>query len=73
MDKKGNELWWTGNYGGKKQHYFPANYVQEINTSDGHSDDSGNDSLMLGSLQKGITNINSRYFISHVCHYRRIS
>ncbi|XP_053689407.1 1-phosphatidylinositol 4,5-bisphosphate phosphodiesterase gamma-1 isoform X2 [Sabethes cyaneus] len=53
VDKKGNELWWTGNYGGKKQHYFPANYVQEINTTDGNSDDSGSDSLMLGSLQKG--------------------
>ncbi|XP_062715033.1 1-phosphatidylinositol 4,5-bisphosphate phosphodiesterase gamma-1 isoform X2 [Aedes albopictus] len=51
--KKSNELWWTGDYGGKKQHYFPANYVQEISTSDGNSDDSGSDSLMLGSLQKG--------------------
>lgn len=28
--KKENDLWWTGDYGGKKQHYFPANYVQEI-------------------------------------------
>ncbi|XP_058462061.1 1-phosphatidylinositol 4,5-bisphosphate phosphodiesterase gamma-1 [Malaya genurostris] len=53
VDKKGNELWWTGDYGGKKQHYFPANYVQEISTSEGNSDDSGSDSLMLGSLQKG--------------------
>lgn len=52
--KKSNELWWTGDYGGKKQFYFPANYVQEIGTSDGNSDDSGSDSLMLGSLQKGI-------------------
>lgn len=53
VDKKSNELWWTGDYGGKKQHYFPANYVQEISTCDGTSDDSGSDSLMLGSLQKG--------------------
>ncbi|XP_055596548.1 1-phosphatidylinositol 4,5-bisphosphate phosphodiesterase gamma-1 isoform X2 [Uranotaenia lowii] len=53
VDKKNNELWWTGDYGGKKQHYFPANYVQEISTSDGNSDDSGSESHMLGSLQKG--------------------
>lgn len=36
--KKENDLWWTGDYGGKKQHYFPANYVQEIEAnSDGLS------------------------------------
>lgn len=22
--------WWRGNYGGKKQHWFPANFVEEI-------------------------------------------
>lgn len=22
--------WWRGDYGGKRQHYFPANYVEEI-------------------------------------------
>lgn len=31
--KKENDLWWTGDYGGKKQHYFPANYVQEIDVN----------------------------------------
>lgn len=36
--KKDNDLWWTGDYGGKKQHYFPANYVQEIE-ADGVSED----------------------------------
>lgn len=36
--KKENDLWWTGDYGGKKQHYFPANYVQPIEAnSDGLS------------------------------------
>ena len=53
VDKKANLLWWTGDYGGKRQHYFPANYVVEINTSEGSGEDSGSDSLMLGSLQKG--------------------
>lgn len=31
--KNENDLWWTGDYGGKKQHYFPANYVQEIESN----------------------------------------
>lgn len=31
--KKENDLWWTGDYGGKKQHYFPANYVLETEAS----------------------------------------
>ncbi|XP_031639932.1 1-phosphatidylinositol 4,5-bisphosphate phosphodiesterase gamma-2-like [Contarinia nasturtii] len=31
--KKELDLWWTGDYGGKRQHYFPANYVQEIEKS----------------------------------------
>lgn len=60
VEKKNNQLWWTGNYGGKKQHYFPANYVQEVNTSDGGigGDESSNDSLMLGNLQKGSLDVN---------------
>lgn len=31
--RKKNTNWWTGDYGGKKEHYFPANYVQEIGTN----------------------------------------
>lgn len=46
VKKKDNDLWWTGDYGGKKQHYFPANYVLEIEANtDGLSDDSFNDSF----------------------------
>lgn len=26
--------WWRGDYGGKKQHYFPSNYVEEIENHD---------------------------------------
>lgn len=34
-------MWWTGDYGGKKQHYFPSSYVQEIElNTDGFSEDS---------------------------------
>lgn len=25
-----NGGWWRGDYGGKKQHWFPANYVEQI-------------------------------------------
>lgn len=27
---KQTDDWWRGDYGGKKQHWFPANYVEEI-------------------------------------------
>ena len=39
---------WRGNYGGKVQLWFPANYVEEVLTTE---DD--NDTSPLGSLQKG--------------------
>lgn len=30
--------WWRGNYGGKKQLWFPANYVEEIDLQGSPSD-----------------------------------
>lgn len=30
--------WWRGDYGGKKQHWFPANYVEEIEPQDNQGD-----------------------------------
>ncbi|XP_043670796.1 1-phosphatidylinositol 4,5-bisphosphate phosphodiesterase gamma-1 [Vespula pensylvanica] len=47
--------WWRGDYGGKKQHWFPANYVEEIDYQDSPGDST--DSMMLGSLQKGSLDI----------------
>ncbi|XP_076449870.1 1-phosphatidylinositol 4,5-bisphosphate phosphodiesterase gamma-1-like [Babylonia areolata] len=41
--------WWRGDYGAKKQHWFPANYVEEM---DAHSEPSS-ESMPLGSLQQG--------------------
>jgi len=26
--------WWRGDYGGKKQHWFPANFVEEMEAQD---------------------------------------
>lgn len=58
VDKKNNTLWWRGDYGGKKQHYFPANYVQEIEMGNKQcGDDNSSDSMMLGNLQKGSLDI----------------
>ncbi|GAB0091623.1 1-phosphatidylinositol 4,5-bisphosphate phosphodiesterase gamma [Sergentomyia squamirostris] len=42
VKKKENEMWWTGDYGGKKQHYFPANYVTVIETTEGCGDENAN-------------------------------
>lgn len=53
VDKKGASMWWSGDYGGKKQHYFPANYVVEICNPDLENDENSSECLMLGSLQKG--------------------
>lgn len=43
--------WWKGDFGGKKQYWFPANYVKELETTE--ADDGGNEVAPLGSLQKG--------------------
>ncbi|XP_076750014.1 small wing phospholipase C gamma 1 isoform X2 [Xylocopa sonorina] len=47
--------WWLGDYGGKKQHWFPANYVEEVEPQDNQGDSP--DSMMFGSLQKGSLDI----------------
>ncbi|KAL8594295.1 hypothetical protein ACOMHN_000997 [Nucella lapillus] len=41
--------WWRGDYGAKKQNWFPSNYVEEM---EAHSE-SSSDSMPLGSLQQG--------------------
>lgn len=30
--------WWRGDYGGKKQHWFPSNYVEAIDPEENHDD-----------------------------------
>ena len=37
---KGDSGWWRGDYGGKQQHWFPANYTQEIDPNEAHEIDS---------------------------------
>lgn len=43
-----SEGWWRGDYGGKKQHYFPANYVREIDRID--PQDNGDDRVSTINL-----------------------
>ncbi|XP_073973209.1 small wing phospholipase C gamma 1 isoform X2 [Rhodnius prolixus] len=44
--------WWKGDYGGKRLHWFPSNYVEEIEPQQ-ERDDNSSDSMLLGNLQKG--------------------
>ncbi|XP_002742254.1 1-phosphatidylinositol 4,5-bisphosphate phosphodiesterase gamma-1-like [Saccoglossus kowalevskii] len=48
--------WWKGDYGGKKQMWFPSNYVEELEPLNS-SMDSSTDSTPLGNLQKGVIDI----------------
>jgi phosphatidylinositol phospholipase C, gamma-1 len=56
VDKKNNQLWWTGDYGGKLQQYFPANYVIELNNLENFDGNENSDPL-LGNSQKGSIDI----------------
>jgi len=72
VDKK-DTSWWTGNYGGKINYWFPANFVQELkngtkftSTGDRISPPTESDNLSLstvgellplGNLQKGFIDI----------------
>ncbi|XP_041375905.1 1-phosphatidylinositol 4,5-bisphosphate phosphodiesterase gamma-1-like isoform X2 [Gigantopelta aegis] len=42
--------WWRGDYGNKKQHWFPSNFVEEM---DSPSEVFSSESTPLGSLQQG--------------------
>lgn len=45
--KKVQQMWWVGDYGGKKQLYFPANYVVDVptDTASGSARRSNNQSM----------------------------
>ncbi|XP_041454201.1 1-phosphatidylinositol 4,5-bisphosphate phosphodiesterase gamma-1-like isoform X1 [Lytechinus variegatus] len=48
--------WWKGDYGGKKNMWFPSNYVEEVTTP--ATNDQGQNATLLGNLQKGAIDIN---------------
>ncbi|XP_077301392.1 small wing phospholipase C gamma 1 [Arctopsyche grandis] len=46
--------WWRGDYGGKRQQWFPANYVQEVDhPSAGELNGAERENVALGINQKG--------------------
>ena len=49
--------WWRGDYGGKKQHWFPANFVVEVEAPSEADDQACSDQMPLGTLQKGSLDI----------------
>ncbi|KAJ3597022.1 hypothetical protein NHX12_003422 [Muraenolepis orangiensis] len=57
----GNDGWWKGDYGGKLQLYFPANYVEEVSGSPQlEATEKEEEDNPLGELCKGVVDI-SKY------------
>ena len=48
--------WWRGDYGKRKRKWFPANYVEEVDTMNSKSED-----RQLGDLQKGAIDIEGKF------------
>ena len=44
--------WWRGDYGRRKKKWFPANYVEELDTNDPSSEEK-----QLGNLQQGAIDV----------------
>ncbi|EFX86093.1 hypothetical protein DAPPUDRAFT_236642 [Daphnia pulex] len=51
--KKEDNGWWRGDYGGRRQLLFPANYTQEIDITQEIQNENSTEVTPLGSLQKG--------------------
>ncbi|XP_010870757.2 1-phosphatidylinositol 4,5-bisphosphate phosphodiesterase gamma-1 isoform X1 [Esox lucius] len=51
--------WWRGDYGGKKQLWFPANYVEEVPNSPAleTGDEASTENSPLGTLLKGFIDV----------------
>ncbi|XP_064466965.1 1-phosphatidylinositol 4,5-bisphosphate phosphodiesterase gamma-1-like isoform X2 [Ornithodoros turicata] len=49
--------WWRGNYGGKRQHWFPANFVEVIDAQENPEEGGSGEATPLGTLQKGSIDI----------------
>ncbi|KAG7323805.1 hypothetical protein KOW79_013507 [Hemibagrus wyckioides] len=51
--------WWKGDYGGKKQLWFPANYVEEISHTALEPDRGAAENSPLGDLLRGSVDVSS--------------
>ncbi|XP_061404388.1 1-phosphatidylinositol 4,5-bisphosphate phosphodiesterase gamma-1-like [Lethenteron reissneri] len=63
VDKQ-DESWWKGDYGGKKQLWFPSNYVEEVANPLAQQEETDG-SNPLGSLQKGTIDIPTTHITVH--------
>uniref|UniRef100_S4RW41 Uncharacterized protein n=1 Tax=Petromyzon marinus TaxID=7757 RepID=S4RW41_PETMA len=63
VDKQ-DESWWKGDYGGKKQLWFPSNYVEEVANPLAQQEETDG-SNPLGSLQKGTIDIPTTHITIH--------
>uniref|UniRef100_A0A3B3V494 1-phosphatidylinositol 4,5-bisphosphate phosphodiesterase gamma n=1 Tax=Poecilia latipinna TaxID=48699 RepID=A0A3B3V494_9TELE len=54
--------WWRGDYGGKKQLWFPANYVEEVSSSPTREMD---ENSPLGNLLKGFIDVPTCHVAVH--------
>ncbi|KAK1172195.1 1-phosphatidylinositol 4,5-bisphosphate phosphodiesterase gamma-1-like isoform X1 [Acipenser oxyrinchus oxyrinchus] len=58
--------WWRGDYGGKKQLWFPANYVEEIPTSPAQGQDEASvENSPLGNFLKGFVDVPTCHVVVH--------
>ncbi|NWW93344.1 PLCG1 phosphodiesterase, partial [Rhynochetos jubatus] len=56
--------WWRGDYGGKKQLWFPANYVEEIVSSQAQEqDEASSENSPLGNFLKGFIDVPSCHVV----------
>ncbi|NWI42933.1 PLCG1 phosphodiesterase, partial [Picathartes gymnocephalus] len=56
--------WWRGDYGGKKQLWFPANYVEEIvGTQAQEQDEASSENSPLGNFLKGFIDVPSCHIV----------
>uniref|UniRef100_A0AAQ6AD54 1-phosphatidylinositol 4,5-bisphosphate phosphodiesterase gamma n=1 Tax=Amphiprion ocellaris TaxID=80972 RepID=A0AAQ6AD54_AMPOC len=58
--------WWRGDYGGKKQLWFPANYVEEVpNSPTRELDEASTENSPLGSFLKGFIDVPTCHVVVH--------
>ncbi|KAF6718643.1 1-phosphatidylinositol 4,5-bisphosphate phosphodiesterase gamma-1 [Oryzias melastigma] len=58
--------WWRGDYGGKKQLWFPANYVEEVPSSPTRDlDEASTENSPLGNLLKGFIDVPTCHVVVH--------
>ncbi|XP_026201893.1 LOW QUALITY PROTEIN: 1-phosphatidylinositol 4,5-bisphosphate phosphodiesterase gamma-1-like [Anabas testudineus] len=58
--------WWRGDYGGKKQLWFPANYVEEVPSSPTRElDEASTENSPLGTFLKGFIDVPTCHVVIH--------